>query len=75
MCIVDCKEQPRQAGDPDGDQEPTVEHGGSGDRTADSSIRSSLYRWRASGAPLKELEGEETIDVRIRILLNRRRGR
>jgi hypothetical protein len=47
----------------------------SGDRASDSSILSSLYRWRASGKRLKTLKGKETIDIRIRILLTRPRRR
>jgi hypothetical protein len=48
---------------------------GSGDPRVDSIIRSSLYRWRASGKPLKELRREQTINVQIRILLSNRRPR
>lgn len=42
------------------------------DSRVDTALLSSLYRWRASGAPLEQLEGDETIGVRIRIVLTRR---
>lgn len=41
----------------------------SGDRRVDEPILDSLYRWRARGARLGELEGEATEDVRLRIIL------
>ncbi len=44
----------------------------SGDSRVDAIIRSSLYRWRASGKPLQALSGKQTIKVQIRILLRRR---
>jgi len=44
----------------------------SGDRRMDSAIESSLYRWRAKGKQLRELKGDETIPVRIRIMFGRR---
>ncbi len=42
----------------------------SGDPLIDEFLRSSLYRWRASGKPLTELKGEQTIEVELRIVLN-----
>ncbi len=44
----------------------------SGDSRVDSIIRSSLYRWRASGKPLQALSGKQTMKVQIRILLRPR---
>jgi hypothetical protein len=44
----------------------------SGDRRIDHAIESSLYRWRASGPPLDALAADGHVDIRIRILLNRR---
>ncbi len=44
----------------------------SGDSRVDAIIRSSLYRWRASGKPLQALIGKQTVKVQIRILLRRR---
>jgi hypothetical protein len=42
----------------------------SGDDRVDHAVEASLYRWRASGKALADLEGEQTINVRIRIILN-----
>ena len=42
------------------------------DPRIDEAILSSLYRWRASGQPIRELQGDQTHSVRIRILLTRR---
>jgi hypothetical protein len=44
----------------------------SGNRAFDDAITSSLYRWRATGSPLLELTGDQTINIRIRIKLTRR---
>ncbi len=44
----------------------------SGDSRIDEAVLNSLYRWRAAGKKLRELKGNETIPVRIRIMLNRR---
>ncbi|MHC4275010.1 MAG: energy transducer TonB [Planctomycetota bacterium] len=41
----------------------------SGDARIDEGILNSLYRWRASGKRLQELKKDETIPVRIRIVL------
>jgi hypothetical protein len=41
----------------------------SGDARVDHAIEASLYRWRASGKRLLELEGEETLTVTLRIVL------
>lgn len=41
----------------------------SGDAIVDENILSSLYRWRARGKRLADLKADETIDVRIRIIL------
>ena len=46
----------------------------SGDQRVDDAILASLYRWRAEGRQLEELRGDETIDVEMRLLLNRRRS-
>ena len=42
----------------------------SGDQELDGYINDSLYRWRASGKRLKELKGEETVTIRLKLLLN-----
>ena len=42
---------------------------GSGDSRIDEAILNSLYRWRASGKQLQELEDGETLPVRIQIVL------
>ena len=42
----------------------------SGDVELDGYINDSLYRWRASGKRLKELQGEETVTIRLKLLLN-----
>ena len=39
------------------------------DRRVDEPILDSLYRWRATGDRLKELEGDKTVDIRLRIIL------
>ncbi len=39
------------------------------DRRVDEPILDSLYRWRATGDRLKELEGDETVDIKLRIVL------
>ena len=41
----------------------------SGDRRVDEPILDSLYRWRAKGARLSELKGEETVNIQLRIVL------
>lgn len=41
----------------------------SGDTRLDEPILDSLYRWRAKGKKLEDLKGEETFDVKLRILL------
>lgn len=45
----------------------------SGDPRIDEAVLNSLYRWRAAGAKLRELEVGQTIPVRIRIMLTSRR--
>jgi len=45
----------------------------SGDTRIDNTVEASLYRWRAEGEPLRQLTGEQTLNVRIRIILNPRR--
>ena len=45
----------------------------SGDRLADQAIVSSLYRWRATGKRLTELTGDQTANVRLRIMITGRR--
>ena len=42
---------------------------GSGDPRIDEAVLNSLYRWRAAGKKLRELEAGQTIPVRIRIML------
>ncbi len=44
----------------------------SGDGRVDHAIGVSLYRWRAKGAALEDLAPEETLSVRLRIILNSR---
>ena len=44
----------------------------SGDSRIDEAVLNSLYRWRAAGKKLRELKGDETIPVKIRIILGRR---
>lgn len=45
----------------------------SGDARVDDALLASLYRWRAAGDPLAELEhDDDTIAVRIRIILSAR---
>lgn len=46
---------------------------GTGDRAIDSSIVASLYRWRAEGQAIDNLDGEQTFDIQIRIVLVQRR--
>ena len=46
---------------------------GSGDSRVDDAILASLYRWRASGKELDGLSNDQTIEVRIHMLLNRSR--
>lgn len=38
----------------------------------DRALLSSLYRWRAKGERLGELTGDETVNVRLRIVLSSR---
>ena len=47
----------------------------SGDGRVDHAINVSLYRWRASGAALERLAPDETLSVRLRIILNPRARR
>ena len=42
----------------------------SGDRELDDYIRDSLYRWRASGKRIRELQGDETAVIRLKLLMN-----
>ncbi|MDY7110300.1 MAG: hypothetical protein SYC29_16850 [Planctomycetota bacterium] len=42
------------------------------DARVDHAIEASLYRWRASGKALGDLKGEQTANIRIRIILNPR---
>lgn len=44
----------------------------SGDSRVDDAVLASLYRWRATGDDLETLADDETINVRIRIILNSR---
>ncbi len=44
----------------------------SGDQRVDHAIESSLYRWRATGAALDELEEGGTVDIELKIILNPR---
>lgn len=44
----------------------------SGDKRVDDAILASLYRWRAEGKDLETLAPGKTLDVRMRIVLNRR---
>ena len=46
----------------------------SGDPRIDAAIRSSLYRWRATGKRLNELAQGKTVKVTIRIMLSPRRN-
>jgi hypothetical protein len=46
---------------------------GTGNATLDEAIAASLFRWRATGKELAALEGEQTVPIRIRILLHARR--
>ena len=43
----------------------------SGDSRIDEAVLNSLYRWRAAGKKLRELERNETIPIQIRIMLRR----
>jgi len=43
----------------------------SGDARIDRALETSLYRWRARGDQIKELTGDRTVTVTIRILLGR----
>jgi hypothetical protein len=45
----------------------------SGDQRVDDAILASLYRWRAAGQELEQLDEDETLRVQIRMLLTRRR--
>ena len=47
----------------------------SGNPNVDECLLDSLYGWTAAGKPLTELKGKRTIDVQIRIILNRRARR
>lgn len=47
----------------------------SGDSRIDHAIGVSLYRWRATGAALERLAPEDTLSVRLRIILNPRARR
>jgi outer membrane biosynthesis protein TonB len=44
----------------------------SGDKRVDDAILASLYRWRAEGKELEKVMPGKTLDVRMRIVLNRR---
>ncbi len=44
---------------------------GTGSGSIDRSIESSLYKWRASGDRVDELEGEETVRIQIHITFSR----
>jgi hypothetical protein len=46
----------------------------SGDGRVDEAVLSSLYRWRAAGEELRKLGERETLDVRIKLVLNSRGG-
>jgi protein TonB len=41
----------------------------SGDPRIDEAVLNSLYRWRAAGKQLRELDAQGTIPIRIRIML------
>ncbi len=43
-----------------------------GQSTIDSSLLSSLYRWRAEGDSLSKLKDDQTFDIRIEIVFSRR---
>ncbi len=43
-----------------------------GNTSIDSSLLSSLYRWRAEGEALEKLEDDDTFDIRIEIVFSRR---
>jgi len=45
---------------------------GSCDSRVDEAVISALYRWRAEGKELLALRAGETIDIRIRLILNPR---
>lgn len=45
---------------------------GSGDRRVDDAMTASLYRWRAAGERLKALREDETVVVRMKLILNPR---
>lgn len=44
----------------------------SGDSRVDDAVLASLYRWRAEGPELDALGDDETLDIRIRIIMNAR---
>jgi hypothetical protein len=44
----------------------------SGDSRIDRAVQASLYRWRAEGELLDKLQGDQTANIRIRIILNPR---
>ncbi len=44
----------------------------SGDRRVDDAILASLFRWRAEGEQLKQVKDGKTLNVLIRVILNRR---
>lgn len=43
-----------------------------GSESIDTTLIASLYRWRAAGDALQQLEGEQTLMVRIHLILTRR---
>lgn len=45
---------------------------GSGDRRVDDAMIASLYRWRAAGKRLEALREDETVVVRMKLILNPR---
>ncbi len=48
-----------------------VIHRGTSSRSINQSLKNSLYRWTASGEQIEVLDGEDTIEITIRILIGR----
>ena len=45
----------------------------SGSSSIDSAVLASLYRWRARGKRLEDLDEDETIDIRLELIMTRKR--
>ena len=45
----------------------------SGSQSIDTAVLASLYRWRARGERLKGLDEDETVDVRLELIMTRKR--